>query len=475
MNNDKTLKLKNNFILNNHLVKYKMRRVQAWKIMSEDENGFEVSIFDIPVKFVHGNYRSTGLYGLQNLIEACYFQKRSIVKQEEGIPYVSNKISKTHRFFGKNVPIKSVFKAIAIQIAKRMPAFSTACRYFGIKPTLGDIDFCHNLPPYHMELEPAYIIHAKYLIDYPYTYRTFYNPSILSEDKRSINWPDNRIDVYKSFNDFINKDHIRIMNKSSILFYREYIKYNLDLSIYENPIESTRTNNIVKTVNMLCHDLHLSGSPTFGKELLKISNDHQIFKDLKFITKKAAAYSKKKGCSRKSVDKLLEVADWIREEKIKFDANQVKKDFQWFINKSDEWHATMWKKRNIRKLSWTPIIESFEYKNVNVKELTKSEELFEEGHTMRHCVSGYDSLCTKGNRHIFHLQHKKAKATLDVVIENIDESNISPPRQIKKAKIAQLKGVANQAIKNGSEIDKASKALISLINKKLSKEEIATC
>ncbi|MGH2666543.1 PcfJ domain-containing protein [Flavobacterium sp.] len=87
------------------------------------------------------------------------------------------------------------------------------------------------------------------------------------------------------------------------------------------------------------------------------------------------------------------------------------------VRNSDEWHSEYFKKMNaLNRAQWTTSgINGFEKHTLKdnenslyyIVELVNSEELYEEGYEMSHCVAEYEYVCIEGRTAIFSLREKQ--------------------------------------------------------------------
>lgn len=321
------------------------------------------------------------------------------------------KIPKTIRSFGnsRNHSIAKFSRFVEIQIGKKIPEFSLACRYYGIKPSFENFWQIRNMPEFVFEMEPSYFYY-------------------LAEHKELLG--ENKSATYK-------KVHAELDNKHVIKAFQtcKYLDGKTLASSYDNYIAERKE---------ACQ--LLNGSPIFNVQLLNKFLYTLSLRDYKesvnHVMTSCAKQSKKHGQAKIAVNKLDEILDWLQMEHVTFDINQKKAGFKYLVRKSDEWHALILNEKSakIKKEAWIPVIGELSSKYVKAKELTDSEALFQEGQTMRHCVGTYADYCKNYQSVIFHLEESKNIATAEFKIED------------NKLKLAQIRGKYNAAIPTGSKL-----------------------
>ena len=107
--------------------------------------------------------------------------------------------------------------------------------------------------------------------------------------------------------------------------------------------------------------------------------------------------------------------DWItREPNLRFDGNQMKSDWSWFMRKQREWHVEIATRENLKTANteWPSLVEEFEHNGFVVVPLTTSHDLHIEGKAMHHCVGTYASSCQQGTARIFSIRNKETRQSL---------------------------------------------------------------
>ena len=423
---------------------YIFRRKTAFKILESDAERLVINIFDKPVTIEH----SAEGYKKLPLMTIAAFVQDTIIKAYQEFVYKERriaihpsfrKIPKTIKFKGKNEKLANISRTIQIQIAKNIPLFRLACKYFGLRCTFWDIYKLSRLPACVFEMEPAYI-------------------NILSIMNDDISSYQNKQDLYKLVHSKINNKAIAsILPKLSCKTARQFVErfhYSMDIPI-------NLTSNITKQdpISEICK--YLVGSPTFNQCILGLTGmENKWLEDVIYL---GAAYSKKKGKSKYAARKFEEIRDWMIQTGIKLDKNQKKCGFEYLIKKSDEWHAKMLeeKENTVNKTSWQPLIGDFELGGVKIKELSDSLALYREGQAMKHCVAGYSDLCRTYKSVIFSLTDGKNFATAEFRILN------------KKSSLGQLKGRYNAQIAAKSPLYKVTSKIAAKLNAKLKDSDIS--
>ena len=142
-------------------------------------------------------------------------------------------------------------------------------------------------------------------------------------------------------------------------------------------------------------------------------------------------------------DRVIEILDFVK------DGHPIKKGATWqsLLRRQAEWHRDMHRARiekmtSIRKkltaYEWTPIVSEVQYKEVTAISLNTSDELWEEGDMLEHCVGTYADKCFSNHSRIFSMRSADGLplATLEVTCNR------------GKWQIAQLRGTRNRAIQN---------------------------
>lgn len=134
-----------------------------------------------------------------------------------------------------------------------------------------------------------------------------------------------------------------------------------------------------------------------------------------------------------NTDKIPEIIDYINHEKFTLVRNN-RPDGTFFnaphqpnftmkgrtpmslLNHSDDWHwaQTIKSKREKAATSWEPLdIDDFKFQNgdnhYEIRQLTSTKELIEEGNRMHHCVATYASSCLNKSCSIFSFRHSNSK------------------------------------------------------------------
>ena len=130
--------------------------------------------------------------------------------------------------------------------------------------------------------------------------------------------------------------------------------------------------------------------------------------------------------------------------------NLSKATWSSLVRRQHAWHLKQARKRREAEKAqrgvcrWMPLTMDQAYRNLVAVSLNTSDELWEEGDTMSHCVGGYSGACMANRSRIYSIRSLDGNrvATLEIVQEN------------RRWKTRQLYGPQNQAIK-----DKAAEAL----------------
>ena len=166
------------------------RRLKAYQVIEDSEYNFKIVLFEhceVNLAYCYAQHLP-----IKNVVEnAIYKAYEAFFKSKNsfGTPRFK-KIPKTIRSFGnsRNHAITKFKRFVEIQIAQKVPEFSLACRYYGIKPTFQDFIKVKEMPEFVFEMEPAYFYY-------------------LAEHKELLG--DNKSATYK-------KVHAKLDNKSAI-------------------------------------------------------------------------------------------------------------------------------------------------------------------------------------------------------------------------------------------------------------------
>lgn len=124
------------------------------------------------------------------------------------------------------------------------------------------------------------------------------------------------------------------------------------------------------------------------------------------------------------------------------------------LRKQREWHLEEARRELARRkeqggcLGWAPIVQSLSIKRIEAKSLNTSDELWEEGTTMQHCVGGYDQACYRNQSRIYSMTEAGHRvATLEIRLVD------------KTWTIGQLYGPGNSKVKDKDVIALSKKVL----------------
>jgi hypothetical protein len=144
------------------------------------------------------------------------------------------------------------------------------------------------------------------------------------------------------------------------------------------------------------------------------------------------------------------VADWLRNEEVVFDNNQLKAPWSWLMKQQADWHERVQrqKREKIEQQYWDCILEEFTYKGWTVTPLVNALALFDEGKEMHHCVASYASVCMKGKSRIFSIRKNNMRAATVELSKGLDGWTLSQIRGDFNNEVSpELKDVGKQILK----------------------------
>lgn len=283
---------------------YKFRRMTAFKILESTEKVFSIEIFGEIFTIDHSRYDLLPPTSIANQVMHLVIQAyQNFVYRERLLkihPSV-RKMPKTIVFKGKNLKLAEIRRIIEIQIGKNIPLFRKACKYFGLKCTFWNIYQLSTLPEAIFEMEPAYVLA---LIK-------------IKEITSDLEIPISKQELYKLINShFDKKEVVKVLPKLSCTVARRFIAY----ACFDDPFNLKCRK---KFTNM--HDIckFLEGSPTFNLHVINMVGLNLT--NIEDVIHIAAAYSKKRGKSKYTVQKFDEIRDWLIQTGTKLDKNQKKR------------------------------------------------------------------------------------------------------------------------------------------------------
>lgn len=118
------------------------------------------------------------------------------------------------------------------------------------------------------------------------------------------------------------------------------------------------------------------------------------------------------------------VFDWVTQARPALDRNQKTAPWGWFMEQQRLWHEREAVRRAARQAdatpgagsNWESLLGEVVVNGFKVAPLTDSEQLYEEGREMHHCVGEYSDRCAQGTSRIFSIRSAEDRrlATLEL-------------------------------------------------------------
>lgn len=176
-----------------------------------------------------------------------------------------------------------------------------------------------------------------------------------------------------------------------------------------------------------------------------LSSEQRMDSMALFLKVATEAVRRRKAKAADVRDQTIEVLDFIKA------GHPVNKGATWhsLLRRQEEWHRQQHRARieemkatreKLPAYQWTPIVSEVQYKDVTAVSLKTSDELWEEGDMLEHCVGTYAKKCFENEARIFSMRAADGQhlATLEIA------------RNRNRWEIAQLRGYRNKAIRNPS-------------------------
>lgn len=173
----------------------------------------------------------------------------------------------------------------------------------------------------------------------------------------------------------------------------------------------------------------------------KLTNEQKVKSIAHFLRITVDAVRSRKVRASTVRDRAIEILDFVK------DGNPVLKGATWqsLLRRQEEWHRDQHRARveeikarraYMPAYAWTPLVPEVAYKDVKAISLTTSDELWDEGDYLEHCVGTYANDCFTNQSRIFSMrdQNNTSLATLEVTYNE------------GRWNIAQLRGRRNQEV-----------------------------
>lgn len=143
------------------------------------------------------------------------------------------------------------------------------------------------------------------------------------------------------------------------------------------------------------------------------------------------------------------VNDWITNENLNLDKNQMKAPWSWFFRRQAEWHERIQQleRDKLKNTQWDSIVSEYEQDGYTITPLTSSLMLFDEGKEMRHCVASYANRCLCDTSRIFSIKKGDKKIATVEIVKNSVQFNwaVSQVRGFSNSEVSsEVKEIANQ-------------------------------
>ena len=126
-------------------------------------------------------------------------------------------------------------------------------------------------------------------------------------------------------------------------------------------------------------------------------------------------FGKMESITINEVDKLLQVAYWVMDNKIKLDKNQKKQGWKWLVDKASRWHRLRKKKLLTQAVSWPTYLGTVILGGLKVAEVGNQYDLYKVSRQMRNCLESFKDQCIKGEIRFLTVKSRYAERPVAVI------------------------------------------------------------